>query len=107
MSKTTRRISVAVMTVSLAATTAFGVIKANSIYDDSNTGISSVLDRYAESVQLDTTENTTNIVKENIVTNNTTEAKCEHDWVITSRYSFWADAYKTISKCSKCGKTVE
>ena len=50
---------------------------------------------------------TTNIVKENIVTNNTTEAECEHDWVITSRYSFWADAYKTISKCSKCGKTVE
>lgn len=61
MSKTTRRISVAVMTVSLAATTAFGVIKANSIYDDSNTGISSVLDRYAESVQLDTTENTTSV----------------------------------------------
>ena len=52
---------------------------------------------------VDTTENTTNTVKENIVTNNTTEA----DWVITSRYSFWADAYKTISKCSKCGKTVE
>lgn len=59
MSKTTRRISVAVMTVSLAATTAFGVIKANSVYDDSNIGISSVLDRYVESVQLDTTENTT------------------------------------------------
>ena len=51
MSKTTRRISVAVMTVSLAATTAFGVIKANSVYDDSNIGISSVLDRYVESVQ--------------------------------------------------------
>ena len=58
MSKTTRRISVAVMTVSLAATTAFGVIKANSVYDDSNIGISSVLDRYVESVQLDTTEDT-------------------------------------------------
>lgn len=56
---------------------------------------------------IDTTENTTNTVKENIVTNNTTEAECEHDWVITSRYSLWADAYKTISKCSKCGKTVE
>ena len=33
MSKGTRKISVAVVTVSLAATTAFGVIKANNIYD--------------------------------------------------------------------------
>ena len=54
MSKGTRKISVAVVTVSLAATTAFGVIKANNIYDDSTIGLSSALDRYAESVQLET-----------------------------------------------------
>lgn len=33
--------------------------------------------------------------------------ECNHDWVITSKYNFWVDAYKTISKCSKCGKEVE
>ena len=54
MSKGTRKISVAVVTVSLAATTAFGVIKANNIYDDSTIGLSSALDRYVESVQLET-----------------------------------------------------
>ena len=53
------------------------------------------------------TTNTTNTINENRTINNTTEEECEHDWVITSKYSFWADAYKTISKCSKCGKTVE
>ncbi len=56
MSKATRKIAVAVVTVSLTATTAFGIIKANSIYDDSNTGLSSALDRYAETVQTETTE---------------------------------------------------
>ena len=54
MSKGTRKISVAVGTVSLAATTAFGVIKATNIYDDSTIGLSSALDRYVESVQLET-----------------------------------------------------
>ena len=33
--------------------------------------------------------------------------ECEHDWVVTSKYSFWTESYKTISKCSKCGKVVE
>ena len=75
MSKTTRRISVAVMTVSLAATTAFGVIKANSVYDDSNIGISSVLDRYVESVQLDTTEDTISAKTEEQTTTETADKK--------------------------------
>lgn len=32
---------------------------------------------------------------------------CEHDFVITSKYDFWRSSYKTISKCTKCGKIVE
>ena len=32
---------------------------------------------------------------------------CEHDWVITSKYDYFRECYKTISKCSKCGKEVE
>ena len=31
---------------------------------------------------------------------------CEHDWVITSEYSWYRGQYRTISKCSKCGKVV-
>jgi len=31
---------------------------------------------------------------------------CEHDWVVTSEYDFIFKSYKTISKCSKCGKKV-
>ena len=31
---------------------------------------------------------------------------CEHDWVITSKYDFWRQSYKTISKCSKCGEEI-
>ena len=32
---------------------------------------------------------------------------CEHDWVITSEYSWYRGQYRTISKCSKCGKVVK
>lgn len=32
---------------------------------------------------------------------------CEHDFAITSKYDFWRSSYKTISKCTKCGKIVE
>lgn len=32
---------------------------------------------------------------------------CEHDFVITSKYDFWGNSYKIISKCTKCGKIVE
>ena len=36
-----------------------------------------------------------------------TENICEHDWVITSEYSWFRNQYRTISKCSKCGETVK
>lgn len=32
---------------------------------------------------------------------------CEHDFVTTSKYDFWGNSYKIISKCAKCGKIVE
>lgn len=32
---------------------------------------------------------------------------CQHEWVVTSKYDFIWQSYKTISKCSKCGKEVE
>lgn len=32
---------------------------------------------------------------------------CEHDFVITSKYDFLRSSYKTVSKCTKCGKIVE
>lgn len=32
---------------------------------------------------------------------------CEHDWVIGSEYSIWGRGYRTVSKCSKCGKVVK
>ena len=35
------------------------------------------------------------------------QVNCEHDWVITSEYSFWFNCYRTVSKCSKCGKVVK
>lgn len=42
---------------------------------------------------------------------NTQETKaqqnCEHDWVITSEYDFMHSSYRTVSKCSKCGKVVK
>lgn len=38
---------------------------------------------------------------------NNTENKCEHDWVVTSEYSFFTNSYKTVSKCSKCGQVIK
>lgn len=32
---------------------------------------------------------------------------CEHDWVISSKYSFLTGNYKTVSKCSKCGRVIK
>jgi cell wall-associated NlpC family hydrolase len=51
MSRTSKKIAAAVVTVGIAATTVFANINADNIYDDSNIGISSALDRYVESVQ--------------------------------------------------------
>ena len=34
------------------------------------------------------------------------QENCEHEWVITSKYDFMRESYKTISKCSKCGKEI-
>ena len=33
--------------------------------------------------------------------------ECEHDWVVSSEYSWYRNAYRIISKCSKCGKVVK
>ena len=35
------------------------------------------------------------------------EENCQHEYVITSKWDYFKDCYKTISKCSKCGKEVE
>lgn len=35
------------------------------------------------------------------------QAECEHDWVVTSKYDFIWRQFRTISKCSKCGKEIE
>lgn len=32
---------------------------------------------------------------------------CEHDWVTASEYSWFRNAYRVVSKCSKCGKVVK
>lgn len=34
------------------------------------------------------------------------ETSCEHDWVITSKWDWLRSSYKTVSKCSKCGKVI-
>lgn len=34
------------------------------------------------------------------------QQECEHDWVVTSEYDFIFKSYKTVSKCSKCGKKL-
>ena len=31
---------------------------------------------------------------------------CEHEFVITSQYNWFLKAYKTVSKCIKCGKVI-
>lgn len=40
-------------------------------------------------------------------TQNNIQDECVHDWVVTSKYNILTNSYKTISKCSKCGKEVE
>lgn len=40
-------------------------------------------------------------------TQNNIQDECVHDWVVTSRYNILTKSYKTISKCSKCGKEVK
>lgn len=46
-------------------------------------------------------------LKQESTQNNKIQKECEHEWVITSKYDFFRDTYKTISKCSKCGKEVD
>ena len=31
---------------------------------------------------------------------------CEHEWVITSEYDYMFGAFRTISKCAKCGSKI-
>lgn len=45
-------------------------------------------------------------LKQENAQDNKIQKECEHDWVVTSKYDFFRDTYKTISKCSKCGKEV-
>ena len=33
-------------------------------------------------------------------------ANCEHEYVISSKYDWWFEQYKTISRCTKCGKEI-
>ena len=49
------------------------------------------------------------IVVDKVTVDNSVETvdNCEHDWVITSEYSWYRGQYRTISKCSKCGKVVK
>lgn len=35
---------------------------------------------------------------------NTEIENCEHDFVVTSKYVFWRNSYKTISKCENAEK---
>lgn len=45
--------------------------------------------------------------KNNAIQRQKIQEDCQHDWVITSKYDYFRECYKTISKCSKCGKEVE
>ena len=35
------------------------------------------------------------------------ESNCEHEYVITSEFSWLSDSYRTISKCTKCGIKIK
>ena len=37
----------------------------------------------------------------------TTIQECQHNWTISSEYSWLTNSYRTVSKCSKCGKVVK
>lgn len=41
--------------------------------------------------------------RENIIKQ---QESCEHNWVVTSKYDILWESFRTISKCSKCGKEV-
>lgn len=60
-------------------------------------GVTICLVFYSNQIELQNNEN--KIVQE--------ECEQEHEWVITSKYDFWRNTYRTISKCSKCGKEIE
>lgn len=51
------------------------------------------------------TEGTYNSTEQNGIENQIIQ-ECEHDWVVTSEYSWIFESYRTVSKCSKCGKVV-
>lgn len=34
------------------------------------------------------------------------QTPCEHNYVTTSKYMWLRQSYKTISKCTKCGKEI-
>lgn len=34
------------------------------------------------------------------------EEYCNHEFVITSKYDWYRESYKTISKCTKCEKEI-
>jgi uncharacterized lipoprotein YajG len=53
------------------------------------------------------TENKTENTTKTVTTQDNKPKTCQHDWVITSRYSFFTNSYKTVSKCSKCGQIIE
>lgn len=31
---------------------------------------------------------------------------CQHEWVVTSKYNWFLNGYKTYSVCSKCGGKI-
>jgi len=51
-----------------------------------------------------TNNNITEIIDNTQIINE--QIECEHDWVVTSEYSFIFSGFKTVSKCSKCGKVI-
>lgn len=34
------------------------------------------------------------------------DIECEHEFTTTSRYNFFTNKYKVVSKCIKCGKEI-
>ena len=47
------------------------------------------------------------VVENSVETVDNSVENCEHDWVTASEYSWYRNAYRIISKCSKCGKVVK
>ena len=37
---------------------------------------------------------------------NVEDINCEHEYVVSSRYDWLFEQYKTISKCTKCGYEI-